>query len=141
MPAPSLKALKTLKLLADLKWQEERRALAEAQVESAVRQAALGALERARAAEREAQGKAMEADGGDLLSARAAAAFEGWAKTRAGALTDALAEAEREEDAARAKAAEEFGRLRALDHLEDRAQKEVNRLRRAAEERDGQPES
>lgn len=140
MPAPSLKALKTLKALADLRWRMERRALAEAQAQSATRQAALGALERARAQEREKTEAAM-AEGADLLSAAAAAGYEDWAKTRAARLADALAEAEAEEDAARDKATAEFGRMRALDHVTEQAKKERARLRRAAEERDGQPES
>ena len=137
MPPPSLKALAALRALADLRWQEERRALAEAQRETAARQAALDGL----AARRERERDGVEAALESFETAAAAAKFEGWAKRRTRGLTQEVQAAEEAEQAARDKAAEEYGRVRALDHVTERARKEHKRLRRAADERDGQPES
>ncbi|MGG7566689.1 hypothetical protein ACQ5SO_11090 [Rhodovulum sp. DZ06] len=137
MPPPSLKALRALQSLADLRWQQERRRLAEAQAVTGARQAAVDAL----GARREAERDAIRDGTPNLQLAAAAARFEGWAKSRNRTLLAATRQAEEAEQLARDRAAEEFGRLRALEHVAKRAKREADRLRRAAQERDGQPES
>lgn len=135
MPPPPLKTLRVLHRLADLRWQAERRALVEAQRRSAEREAALDDLQAARDAELQALLEAPP----DLHTAMAAMRYEGWAQGKSGRLRKDLAAALRREDAMRDRAAEEFGRVRALEHVEKRAKAESDRLRRAAQEREGLP--
>jgi hypothetical protein len=125
-----------LQSLADLLWQAERVALAEARAETEAREADARALSGQRGAER-----AAAAQSHDISAMIAATRFENWADDRASALLAARDVAALAEDKARDRAVQEFGRIRALEHLEKIAVREEDRRRRASQERDGQPES
>lgn len=134
MPPPSPKVLKTLRDLADLRWQAERADLALASRATAAREAEIAALAVAREAEREVLRETP-----DFNAAAAGQRYEKWAKREArrrDAMRDHAAE---NEEKTRLRAIEALGRVRALDHLGERAKTERERLRRAARERDGQP--
>lgn len=135
MPPPDPKIIRKLQSLADLLWQAERVRLAEAQAETEAREQDARALVDQRGAERTAA-----ADSADIGAMIAAARFETWADGRAGTLTAARDVAAQAESAARDRAVEEFGRVRALEHVERIAVREQDRRKRASQERDGQPE-
>lgn len=136
MPPPDPKMIHKLQSLADLLWQAERVSLAEARAETEAREADARALSDQRGTERTAA-----AQSNDIGAMIAATRFENWADGHAGALLAARDIAALAEDKARDRAVQEFGRVRALEHLEEIAMREQDRRRRASQERDGQPES
>jgi hypothetical protein len=135
MPAPDPKVIRKLQSLADLLWQAERVRLAEALAETEARTRDAHALSDQRGAER-----AIATDCTEIGAMIAAVRYENWADGRADALLAARDVAISAESVARDRAIEEFGRVRALEHIEKIAVREQDRRRRASQERDGQPE-
>jgi hypothetical protein len=136
MPPPDPKIVRKLMALADLQWQAERARLAEAQSVTAARAEDVSALADQRTLERE-----TSADARNALEMQSAALWDRWSYRRAGVLTAAHNAAAAAESQARDRAIQEFGRVRALEHIERLALREQGRRRRAAQERDGQPET
>jgi hypothetical protein len=135
MPPANPKTIRKLQSLADLLWQAERVRLAAAQAETEARSHDARALSDQRGAER-----AAAADNTDIGAMIAASRFDNWAEVRAATLIAARDAAVQAEDIARDRAAAEFGRVRALEHVEKIALREEDRRKRASQERDGQPE-
>jgi hypothetical protein len=136
MPPPNPKIVRKLMALADLQWQAERAHLAEAQSFTASRAGDVRDLADQRAEERSTSAGALNA-----LEMQSAALWDRWSYHRAEVLGDAHQAALAAESRARDRAIQEFGRVRALKHIERLARREQGRRHRAAQERDGQPES
>jgi hypothetical protein len=133
MPPPDVKTIAKLQALADLLWQAERTRLAAA----TARTEDCAAAQRTLAAQRQAERGAVA---NDAVAMAAAATWERWAHRHADTLADAHASAAVHEAQTLSQAAQEFGRVRALETLQTRALREAHRQRRATQERNGQPE-
>lgn len=136
MPPPDPKIVRKLIALADLQWQAERAHLAQAQSFTAARAEDLRDL-----ADQREEERSTSADARNALEMQSAALWDRWSYRRAEVLSDAHDAAAAAESRARDRAIQEFGRVRALEHIARLALREQGRRRRAAQERDGQPES